>query len=205
MIDPKEPRRPLEGVRAVTMTIFQAGPICFAWMADFGAEVIKIEPPGTGERGRQLFQRPDSPVSSFFETHNRGVKGITLNIQTRKGIEILYKLVKDADIFAQNFRPGVAERHGFAYEDLIKVNPRIVYLTTSAYGPDGPTSLEKKRVFASRSLTAAKHAACVFSRACAAVATACSISDSVQGFALTRGIKHRIEYRPVRGIMVVAT
>ncbi len=138
MIDPIEPRRPLAGVKAVTMTIFQAGPICFAWMADFGADVIKIEPPGTGERGRQLFQRPDSPISSFFETHNRGVKGITLNIQTKKGIEILYELVKDADIFAQNFRPGVAERHGFSYEDLIKVNPRIVYLTTSAYGPDGP-------------------------------------------------------------------
>jgi len=107
-------------------------------MADLGAEVIKIERPGVGEVGRGLLKTPDFPLSPYFETNNRGFKGITLNFQHEKGREILYKLVKDADIFAQNLRPGVAERHGFAYEDLIKVNPSIVYLSMSAYGPDGP-------------------------------------------------------------------
>jgi len=118
--------------------MFQQAPVAFSMMADLGAEVIKIERPGTGERGRRLLSIPELPLSPYFETNNRGFKGITLNIQKEKSKEILYKLVKDADIFAQNFRPGVAERHGFAYEDLIKVNPGIVYLTMSSYGPDGP-------------------------------------------------------------------
>ena len=118
--------------------MFQQAPVAFSMMADLGAEVIKIEPPGTGELGRRLLAKPDFPVSPYFETNNRGFKGITLNIKHEKSREILYKLVKDADIFAQNFRPGVAERNGFAYEDLIKVNPNIVYLSMSAYGPDGP-------------------------------------------------------------------
>jgi len=130
--------RPLEGVKCVCIITFQQGPVAFSMMADLGAEVIKIERPGTGEPGRGLLSFPGVPLSPYFETNNRGMKGITLNFQHEKGREILYKLVKDADIFAQNFRPGVAERRGFAYEDLIKVNPGIVYLSMSSYGPDGP-------------------------------------------------------------------
>lgn len=118
-----ETRRPLEGVKCVCIITFQQGPVAFSMMADLGAEVIKIEQPGIGERGRGLLGRPELPLSPYFETNNRGFKGITLNIRHEKSKEILYKLVKDADIFAQNFRPGVAERRGFAYEDLIKVNP----------------------------------------------------------------------------------
>ncbi len=135
-----ETHRPLEGVKCVCLIMFQQGPVAFSMMADLGAEVIKIERPGTGELGRGLLKMPGVPLSPYFETNNRGFKGITLNIQHDKGREILYKLVKDADIFAQNFRPGVAERHGFAYEDLIKVNPSIVYLSMTAYGPDGPNT-----------------------------------------------------------------
>ncbi len=133
-----ETRRPLEGVKCVCAIMFQQAPVAFSMMADLGAEVIKIERPGTGERGRGLLKQQELPLSPYFETNNRGFKGITLNIQHEKSSEILYKLVKDADIFAQNFRPGVAERRGFAYEDLIKVNPSIVYLSMSAYGLDGP-------------------------------------------------------------------
>jgi len=133
-----ETRRPLEGVKCVCIIMFQQAPVAFSMMADLGAEVIKIERPGTGERGRGIGMPSEFPLSFYFEQNNRGFKGITLNIQKEKGQEILYKLVKNADIFAQNFRPGVAERHGFAYEDLIKVNPSIVYLSMSAYGPDGP-------------------------------------------------------------------
>ena len=132
--------RPLEGVKCVGIIMFQQVPVAFTHMADLGAEVIKIEPPGIGERGRQIFRNPDFPLSAYFETNNRGFKCITLDIKHAKSREILYKLVKDADIFAQNFRPGVAERYGFTYEDLVKVNPKIVYLSATAYGPDGPWS-----------------------------------------------------------------
>jgi len=133
-----ETRRPLEGVKCVCFTANQQGPVAFAMMADLGAEVIKIEPPGTGERGRYLGTYQNLPLSPYFETNNRGVKCITLNFQHEKGREIVYKLVKDANVFAENLRPGVVKRYGFAYEDLVKVNPSIVYLSMSTYGPDGP-------------------------------------------------------------------
>ena len=113
-----ESHRPLEGVKCVCVIVFQQVPVAFSMMADLGAEVIKIERPGTGEGGRKLERHPGQLLSPYFETNNRGLKGLTLDIQKKKGLEILYKLVKDADIFAENFRPGVAERHHFAYEDL---------------------------------------------------------------------------------------
>jgi crotonobetainyl-CoA:carnitine CoA-transferase CaiB-like acyl-CoA transferase len=135
-----ESRLPLKGVKCVCIIMFQQLPVAFSMMADLGADVIKIERPGTGERGRHIGQVPGKAVSPYFETNNRGLKCLSLNIQKKKGLEILYKLVKEADIFAENFRPGVAERHHFAYEDLEKINPGIIYLSSSAYGPDGPNA-----------------------------------------------------------------
>jgi len=129
----------LEGVKCVCLIMFQQTPVAFSMMADLGAEVIKIEPP-EGELGRQLGVAPGYPLSPYFETNNRGFKCITLDLKQEKAREILYKLVKDADVFAQNFRPGVAERLGCGYEDLVKINPGIVYLSASAYGPDGPNA-----------------------------------------------------------------
>jgi crotonobetainyl-CoA:carnitine CoA-transferase CaiB-like acyl-CoA transferase len=76
--------------------------------------------------------------STYFETNNRGVKSLTLNLKTQEGREILRKLVAQADIFGQNFRPGAAEKNGFGYEELRKVNPRLVYMSISGYGPRGP-------------------------------------------------------------------
>ncbi|UCH51905.1 MAG: CoA transferase [Chloroflexota bacterium] len=130
---------PLEGVKCVCLIMFQQLPVAFSMLADLGAEVIKIETP-EGEQGRQLGLTPKFPLSPYFETNNRGFKCITLDLKQKKAREILYKLVKDADVFAQNFRPGVVQRLGCSYEDLIKVNPGIVYLSSSAYGPDGPNA-----------------------------------------------------------------
>jgi len=131
--------RPLEGVKCVGVIMFQQTTVAFSMMADLGAEVIKIEPP-EGELGRRLGVTPKFPLSPYFETNNRGFKCITLDLKKEKAREILYKLVKDADVFAQNFRPGVAERLGCGYADLVKINPGIVYLSASAYGPDGPNA-----------------------------------------------------------------
>ena len=136
-----ESHLPLKGVKCVCIIMFQQLPVAFSMMADLGADVIKIERPGTGERGRHIGQVPGKVVSPYFETNNRGLKCLSLDIQKKKGLEILYKLVKDVDIFAENFRPGVAERHHFAYDDLEKINPGIIYLSSSAYGPDGPNAL----------------------------------------------------------------
>jgi crotonobetainyl-CoA:carnitine CoA-transferase CaiB-like acyl-CoA transferase len=106
-------------------------------MADLGAEVIKIEVPEGGDSSRQSSVLPGLP-STYFETNNRGVKSVTLNLKTQEGREILHKLVAKAEIFGQNFRPGAAEKNGFGYEELRKVNPRLVYISISGYGPKGP-------------------------------------------------------------------
>jgi crotonobetainyl-CoA:carnitine CoA-transferase CaiB-like acyl-CoA transferase len=106
-------------------------------MADLGAEVIKIEVPEVGDNSRGSTVMPGFP-STYFETNNRGVKSVTLNLKTREGREILRKLVAKADIFGQNFRPGAAEKNGFGYEELRQVNPKLVYMSVSGYGPKGP-------------------------------------------------------------------
>jgi crotonobetainyl-CoA:carnitine CoA-transferase CaiB-like acyl-CoA transferase len=135
-----ESRRPLEGVKCVGAISLQQLPVAFSMMADLGAEVIKIERPGTGDNGRGVQLYEGKKVGYYFETNNRGLKSLTLDIQKKKGLEIMYKLVKNADIFAENFRPGVAERHHFSYEDLKKINLGIIYLASSTYGPDGPNA-----------------------------------------------------------------
>lgn len=130
---------PLEGVKVVTCSTAQAGTVPYSLMADLGADVIKIEIPGIGDNSRTQSILPGHP-STFFETNNRGVKSLTLNLKKPQALEILYKLVEQADIFGQNFRPGAAEKNGFGYEDLKKVNPKIVYASISGYGPDGPNA-----------------------------------------------------------------
>jgi crotonobetainyl-CoA:carnitine CoA-transferase CaiB-like acyl-CoA transferase len=127
----------LEGVKVVTCSTAQAGTVPYMLMADLGAEVIKIEVPAAGDNSRKGGETKGD-LSSYFETNNRGVKSLTLNLKTAEGRDILHRLVEKADIFGQNFRPGAAERYGFGYEDLIKINPSLVYASISAYGPDGP-------------------------------------------------------------------
>ena len=128
---------PLQGVKVVTCSTAQAGTVPYMLMADLGAEVIKIEAPAGGDTSRTMSILPGMP-SSFFETNNRGVKSVTLNLKSIEGREILKKLVAQADIFGQNFRPGAAEKNGFGYEELRKVNPKLVYISISGYGPKGP-------------------------------------------------------------------
>jgi crotonobetainyl-CoA:carnitine CoA-transferase CaiB-like acyl-CoA transferase len=132
-----ESHGPLRGVKVVACSTAQAGTVPYMLMADLGAEVIKIEVPEVGDNSRGSTVLPGLP-STYFETNNRGVKSLTLNLKTAEGREILRKLVARADIFGQNFRPGAAEKNGFGYEDLRQVNPRLVYMSVSGYGPKGP-------------------------------------------------------------------
>ncbi len=128
---------PLHGVKVVACSTAQAGTVPYMLMADLGAEVIKIEVPEVGDNSRGSTVMPGFP-STYFETNNRGVKSLTLNLKTEEGREILRRLVARADIFGQNFRPGAAEKNGFGYDDLKKVNPKLVYISISGYGPKGP-------------------------------------------------------------------
>jgi crotonobetainyl-CoA:carnitine CoA-transferase CaiB-like acyl-CoA transferase len=132
-----QPHGPLQGVKVVSCSTAQAGTVPYMLMADLGADVIKIEVPEGGDSSRRMTVLPGMP-STFFETNNRGVKSVTLNLKTPEGRAILHKLVARADIFGQNFRPGAAEKNGFGWEELRKLNPKLVYVSISGYGPNGP-------------------------------------------------------------------
>jgi crotonobetainyl-CoA:carnitine CoA-transferase CaiB-like acyl-CoA transferase len=131
------PHGPLQGVKVVSCSTAQAGTVPWMLMADLGADVIKIETPDGGDSSRRMTVLPGKG-STFFETNNRGVKSVTLNLKTPEGRAILHKLAATADIFGQNFRPGAAEKNGFGYDELRKLNPKLVYVSISGYGPNGP-------------------------------------------------------------------
>jgi crotonobetainyl-CoA:carnitine CoA-transferase CaiB-like acyl-CoA transferase len=132
-----KPHGPLQGVKVVSCSTAQAGTVPYMLMADLGADVIKIETPNGGDTSRVASVLPGMP-STFFETNNRGVKSVTLNLKLPAAREILHKLVARADIFGQNFRPGAAEKNGFGWDELKKVNRKLVYMSISGYGPNGP-------------------------------------------------------------------
>jgi crotonobetainyl-CoA:carnitine CoA-transferase CaiB-like acyl-CoA transferase len=130
----------LAGIRVLDLTIWQQGPMTAAMLADWGADVIKIEGPDSPDPGRSLIRYEAAPggVNAYFETHNRNKRGIVLDLKCQTGIEAFYRLVRGADVFIQNFRPGVAERIKIDYETLREMNPRLVYCQASGFGLNGP-------------------------------------------------------------------
>jgi crotonobetainyl-CoA:carnitine CoA-transferase CaiB-like acyl-CoA transferase len=124
------------GVRILDFTQNQQGPSCTVLLADMGAEVIKVEPPG-GEPGRSSGLGTDG-YSAYFEAHNRGKKSIVLNMRTPEAKEIVRKLIPSIDVMVENYRPGVVERWGLGYDDLVKIRPDIILASASAWGREGP-------------------------------------------------------------------
>jgi formyl-CoA transferase len=107
-------------------------------LADMGADVIKIEPPGEGEPTRQLGAANKNGHSATFMTMNRGKRGLAVDLKTPEGVAIVKKLAATADVFVQNYRPGVVQRLGLDWESLKSVNPRLVYCQISGFGNTGP-------------------------------------------------------------------
>ncbi|MSO97052.1 MAG: CoA transferase [Rhodospirillaceae bacterium] len=131
----------LEGLRVIDLSMFLPGPHLTLMMADHGAEVIRIEPPG-GEPSRQYgpFETGSDgkPQSIWFRNLHRGKKSLCLNLKHPKGKEILLKLAATADVLVEGFRPGVMDKLGLGYKDLKMNNTRLVYCAVSAYGHSGP-------------------------------------------------------------------
>ena len=157
---------PLQGVKVVSCSTAQAGTVPYMLMADLGADVIKIEPPDGGDGSRRMTVLPGMP-STFFETNNRGVKSVTLNLKSPEGRAILHKLVAKADIFGQNFRPSAADRNGFGWEELRKINPKLVYVSISGYGTRGPTAISRVPIRWRRRLAASPRPIPCRARRCA--------------------------------------
>src|SRR5262249_18413364 len=127
---------PLAGYRIVDVTQMISGPMATMLLADQGADVIKVEPPGTGDLTRALGgARVMSPT---FTIVNRNKRSIVLNLKDHRGREILERLIASADLFVQNFRPGVAEQIGIGEETLRRIKPNLVYVSISGFGESGP-------------------------------------------------------------------
>ncbi|MGR3493782.1 CaiB/BaiF CoA transferase family protein [Citreimonas sp.] len=131
---------PLEGIRVIELGQLIAGPYCGQVMADFGAEVIKIEPPGAGDPMRQWGRADKDGDPVWFSVIARGKRSVTLNLREPDGQQVLRDLVRDADVLIENFRPGTMERWGLGYDALSEINPRLIMARVSGYGQDGPYS-----------------------------------------------------------------
>ncbi|MEO9255857.1 MAG: CoA transferase [Tepidiformaceae bacterium] len=122
---------PLSGLKVIDCTIWQQGTYSTAMLADFGADVVKIEGPDSPDPGRGLSE-------GYFQSHNRNKRGIVLDLKHAEGRETLLRLIEDADVFVQNMRQGVMGRLGLAYEDMKVRNPQLIYASASGYGSKGP-------------------------------------------------------------------
>lgn len=131
-------KKALEGIKVVDLTSALNGPFCTMMMADYGAEVLKIEPVN-GEQCRSWGPiDEESGESGFFCYVNRNKKGATLNLKSEKGREMFFELVKDADVLVENYKGGVTERLGIDYETVRKINPTIIYASGSGFGATSP-------------------------------------------------------------------
>lgn len=133
----------LEGMRIIEFAAMGAGPLAGIVLSDFGAEIIKIENPGIGDPSRVMFQPKERQIppgnhSILYEFSNRNKKGITLNLSSKKGRDIAYRLIKEADGFFSNYFPRVLKKLGLDYESVSKINPRLVYAISPAFGKNGP-------------------------------------------------------------------
>jgi crotonobetainyl-CoA:carnitine CoA-transferase CaiB-like acyl-CoA transferase len=128
---------PLQGVRVLDFTRVLAGPAASLALADLGAEVLKIEPPGTGDDTR-TFPPFRQDVSHYFLSGNRGKKSIVIDLKTEAGVALAKDLASKCDILIENYRPGVMDRLGLGYDTLSAINPRLIYCAISGFGMTGP-------------------------------------------------------------------
>lgn len=128
---------PMDGVKIVDLSIALAGPWAVTMLADQGASVTKVEPPGLGDIGRWVGVRVGG-ISAMAAMVNRGKRSIAVNLRSDEGRALVEQLVADADVFVQNFRPGVIEKLGLSYDVLAGANPDLIYCSISGFGPEGP-------------------------------------------------------------------
>jgi len=133
---------PLEGYRIVDLTAMISGPIATMMLAEQGADVVKVEPPGQGDLVRAI-GRARSGISALFATSNRSKRSIVIDLKQSAGVELLKRLVSTADVFVQNFRPGTADRMGIGESALRAVTPNLIYVSISGFGEKGPCATQR--------------------------------------------------------------
>lgn len=128
----------LEGVKVLDLSRTLAGPFSTMMLGDMGADIIKVEQPGSGDETRRFTPPTWDGESCYYLSSNRNKRSITVNLKSEKGKEIIYKLAKEADVLVENFRTGAIEKMGFGYEKLKEINPRLIYVSISGFGRTGP-------------------------------------------------------------------
>jgi crotonobetainyl-CoA:carnitine CoA-transferase CaiB-like acyl-CoA transferase len=129
---------PLSDIRVLDAATFLAAPFCGTILADFGAEVIKVEQPGTGDSLRRFGTTTQCGDTYVWLSEARNKKSATLDLRTPEGAELFRRLVAQSDVVLENFRPGTMQRWGLGFDTLVKINPRLVMLSISGYGQTGP-------------------------------------------------------------------
>ena len=129
---------PLEGVRVLDLSRVFAGPLCGMVLADFGAEVVKVEHPGRGDDTRDWGIRIGKTETTYYNSMNRNKRSITLDLQTPEGVKILHELLPQFDVLIHNFKTGGAEKLGLGYEQLKAIKPDLVYCAVAGYDSSGP-------------------------------------------------------------------
>ena len=129
---------PLEGVRVLELGQVVAGPYCGQVLADFGADVVKVEPPGVGDVLRQWGWAPEGKDSLWFRIAARGKRSITVDLRTEQGQDVVRRIAREVDVVVENFRPGTLEKWGLGYDALAADNPGLVLVRISGFGQDGP-------------------------------------------------------------------
>ncbi|MGH8842960.1 MAG: CaiB/BaiF CoA transferase family protein [Advenella sp.] len=129
--------KPLDGIKVLELGQLIAGPFATKMLAEFGAEVIKIEPPGTGDPLRK-WRLLHEGTSVWWASQSRNKKSVTLNLHEPEGQDVIRRLVVDADVIVENFRPGTLEKWNLGFEALKQINPRLIMLRVSGYGQTGP-------------------------------------------------------------------
>ena len=138
MTQSNQPTGPLAGVKVLDLTQIMAGPMCTMLLADMGADVIKIERPGTGDDTRRMGSRLTEDIAGGFLALNRNKRSIAMDLRSDEGKSVFRRMAETADIVAENFRPGVMDRLGLGYDALAEINPRIIYASISGFGGTGP-------------------------------------------------------------------
>lgn len=132
-------KRPLDGIKVLDFSQVLAAPFCGMLLADLGADVIKIERPNGGDMSREYGPYLNE-VSMYFCQYNRGKKGIAIDMRSEEGKKVVMDLIKEVDVVIENFKSGTLEKLGLGYEEMLKVNPKLIYGSIAGFGTHGPLS-----------------------------------------------------------------
>ena len=192
--------QPLAGVKVVEFGTLIAGPFCSRILAEFGAEVIKIEAPGEGDplrKWRKLYPTGDGETSLWWFVQARNKQSVTLNLKHPEGMAIAHKLVAQADIVIENFRPGVMEKLGLGWEALSEINPGLVMVRLSGFGQTGPMAGQPGFGAIGESMGGLRYVTGFADRP--PVKTGISIGDSIAALWGALGALMALRYREVKG------